>query len=230
MGTRSAEELASEHQNSSAGLEQQTDDFAAQGAGVVYQIADEYFTYLHPETVDFGSRHPSENTHQLPSGTTPREAFAKLRADAIQATIARLESVSNSATVTQSEQATNPAAIDQSEQESTEAIFSESDKMAGENDDEIPWVSFPPRPEGWKGEPGNPNFKALGTLSPPVMRQIEPAGPHFLAFARRVSFFWSRVHLCLLTHSRSVMAAHSPKMSASKPRARRKKSRLSSLM
>jgi DnaJ homolog subfamily C member 2 len=63
--------------------------------------------------------------------------------------------------------------------------------MAGEKDDGIPWVKFPPKPEGWKGDPGNPNFKTLGTLSPPIMRQIEPAGPHFLAFARRVSHFES---------------------------------------
>ncbi len=112
MRTRSATELASEYQNSSADLEQQTNDFAAEGAGVVYQIADEYFTYLDPESVDFGSRHPSEKTHQLPPGTTPRQAFAKLRADAIQATIVRLESVSDPATVPQSEQSSNSAAID----------------------------------------------------------------------------------------------------------------------
>jgi DnaJ family protein C protein 2 len=41
-------------------------------------------------------------------------------------------------------------------------------------------------PEGWKGDsPENPNFKALGKLSPPVMRKIEPSGPAFLAYARR---------------------------------------------
>lgn len=48
-------------------------------------------------------------------------------------------------------------------------------------------VNLPPKPAGWKGDEGNPNFRAMGTLSPPVMRQIEPAGPAFLAFARRVS-------------------------------------------
>lgn len=64
---------------------------------------------------------------------------------------------------------------------------SESSNMATQKDDEIPWVKFPSKPEGWKGDPGNPNFKALGTLSPPIMRKIEPAGPHFLAYARRVS-------------------------------------------
>lgn len=68
------------------------------------------------------------------------------------------------------------------------APISESSRMgAQKEDDGIPKVKFPPKPEGWKGDPGNPNFRALGTLSPPVMRKIEPAGPHFLAFARRVS-------------------------------------------
>jgi len=38
----------------------------------------------------------------------------------------------------------------------------------------------------WKGDSDdNPNFKALGTLSQPVMRKIEPYGAHFLAHARR---------------------------------------------
>jgi DnaJ homolog subfamily C member 2 len=45
---------------------------------------------------------------------------------------------------------------------------------------------LPPLPEGWKSDnDGNPNFKTLGTLSMPVMRKIEPYGPHFLAYARR---------------------------------------------
>ena len=45
---------------------------------------------------------------------------------------------------------------------------------------------LPALPEGWKGDSeDNPNFKALGTLSTPVMRKIEPVGPHYLAFARR---------------------------------------------
>lgn len=43
-----------------------------------------------------------------------------------------------------------------------------------------------PMPEGWKGDSGdNPNFKALGKLSAPVMRKIEPSGPAYLAYARR---------------------------------------------
>ena len=61
--------------------------------------------------------------------------------------------------------------------------------MANIKDQGIPAVRFLPKSGDWKGDPGNPNFKTLGTLSPPVMRQIEPAGPHFLAFARRVRHF-----------------------------------------
>jgi DnaJ homolog subfamily C member 2 len=37
----------------------------------------------------------------------------------------------------------------------------------------------------WKGDDGNANFRALGSLSPPVMRKIEPYGAAFLAHARR---------------------------------------------
>ena len=37
----------------------------------------------------------------------------------------------------------------------------------------------------WKADEGNTNFRALGTLSPPVMRKIEPYGAAFLAHARR---------------------------------------------
>lgn len=46
--------------------------------------------------------------------------------------------------------------------------------------------TLPPLPEGWKGDSEeNPNFRALGTLSAPVMRKVEPVGPSFLAWARR---------------------------------------------
>lgn len=69
----------------------------------------------------------------------------------------------------------------------TPGTSSNSSEMGSQEDDGIPIVRFPPKPEGWKEDPGTPNFRALGTLSPPVMRRIEPAGPHFLAFARRVS-------------------------------------------
>ena len=40
--------------------------------------------------------------------------------------------------------------------------------------------------EEWKGESDkNPNFRAVGKLSSPVMRKIEPYGASFLAYARR---------------------------------------------
>jgi DnaJ family protein C protein 2 len=40
-------------------------------------------------------------------------------------------------------------------------------------------------PSEWKGDEGNTNFRAVGTLSQPVMRKIEPYGAAFLAHARR---------------------------------------------
>lgn len=43
---------------------------------------------------------------------------------------------------------------------------------------------LPALPEGRHIEGG---FRAVGKLSPPVMRKLEPVGPHFLAYARRVS-------------------------------------------
>lgn len=44
----------------------------------------------------------------------------------------------------------------------------------------------PSLPPDWKGgSDDNPNFKAIASLSPPVMRKLEPYGPQFLAFARR---------------------------------------------
>jgi DnaJ homolog subfamily C member 2 len=45
---------------------------------------------------------------------------------------------------------------------------------------------LPHLPSAWAGSgKDNPNFKAVGTLSAPVMRKIEPYGKHFLAYARR---------------------------------------------
>jgi DnaJ homolog subfamily C member 2 len=45
---------------------------------------------------------------------------------------------------------------------------------------------LPSLPTDWKGgSDENPNFKAIASLSPPVMRKLEPYGPQFLAFARR---------------------------------------------
>ena len=45
---------------------------------------------------------------------------------------------------------------------------------------------LPLLPADWKGgSDENPNFKAIASLSPPVMRKVEPVGHAFLAFARR---------------------------------------------
>jgi hypothetical protein len=45
---------------------------------------------------------------------------------------------------------------------------------------------LPSLPTDWKGSSDeNPHFKAVASLSPPVMRKLEPYGPQFLAFARR---------------------------------------------
>jgi DnaJ family protein C protein 2 len=63
------------------------------------------------------------------------------------------------------------------------SLTEEQSKMTAYED--LPMAGFP-MPEGWKGDsPENPNFKALGKLSPPIMRKIEPSGPAFLAYARR---------------------------------------------
>ena len=44
-------------------------------------------------------------------------------------------------------------------------------------------LPLPVLPSGWEGEK---DFKAAGSLSTPVQRNVEPVGPHFLAHARRV--------------------------------------------
>ena len=44
-------------------------------------------------------------------------------------------------------------------------------------------LPLPVLPEGWAGEK---DFKAIGQLSEANDRNIEPVGPHFLAYARRV--------------------------------------------
>ena len=46
-------------------------------------------------------------------------------------------------------------------------------------------LPLPVLPEGWAGEK---DFKAIGQLSDATDRNIEPVGPHFLAYARRVRF------------------------------------------
>lgn len=43
-------------------------------------------------------------------------------------------------------------------------------------------LPLPFLPEGWSAEK---EFKAIGSLSAPTQRSIEPVGPHFLAHARR---------------------------------------------
>lgn len=45
-------------------------------------------------------------------------------------------------------------------------------------------LPLPVLPEGWSAPS---DFKAIGTLSTPNQRNLEPVGPHFLAHARRVS-------------------------------------------
>lgn len=45
--------------------------------------------------------------------------------------------------------------------------------------------NIPPLAAEWKGDDGSSSFKAVGSLSPPVMRKIEPYGAAFLAHARR---------------------------------------------
>jgi DnaJ family protein C protein 2 len=44
-------------------------------------------------------------------------------------------------------------------------------------------LPLPVLPEGWAGEK---DFKSVGQLSAATDRNIEPVGPHFLAYARRV--------------------------------------------
>ena len=45
-------------------------------------------------------------------------------------------------------------------------------------------LPLPILPESWLADK---DFKAIGTLSPPTQRNIEPVGAYFLAHARRVS-------------------------------------------
>lgn len=49
-------------------------------------------------------------------------------------------------------------------------------------------LPLPVLPEGWSAEK---DFKAIGALSSPIQRNIEPVGPHFLAHARRVGDMFS---------------------------------------
>lgn len=147
--------------------ERVTNRLAARGINVVFQSGAGVYTYNNPADIPvpqvFGA-----TPRQVPTGVTPQQD----RRNAVLGTIDRLSAPSVPSA---------PSAA------AAAAASSDSSKMANQEDDGIPKVKFPPKPEGWKGDPGNPNFKTLGTLSPPVMRKIEPYGPHFLAFARRVS-------------------------------------------
>ncbi|KKY26272.1 putative ribosome associated chaperone [Phaeomoniella chlamydospora] len=47
-------------------------------------------------------------------------------------------------------------------------------------------LALPTLPSDWQsGSAENSHFKAVGTVSPAVAREVQPYGPHFLAFARR---------------------------------------------
>lgn len=45
---------------------------------------------------------------------------------------------------------------------------------------------LPSLPSGWSADKDS---KVLGSLCATIQRNVEPVGPHFLAHARRVSFF-----------------------------------------
>ena len=49
-----------------------------------------------------------------------------------------------------------------------------------------PSLTLPFLPKDWtSGSEENANFKAVGHISQPVMREIQPFGPHYMAYARR---------------------------------------------
>jgi hypothetical protein len=229
MRTRSSYEysttmaaLPQVHDLSGEELTDLSSSFAARGVDLIVRRENELFTYNNAnKAADVLTRRNPGATlpfRHLPPGVTPAQAQTQ---DRVLATIARLEQASAPDTSSGVEvQILTPPSSPE---------LDELDEMAGQEDGGIPMVKFPPKPEGWKGDPGNPNFKALGTLSPPVMRKIEPAGPHFLAFARRVSLL-SWISLYMLTSHRNVMAALSPKTNAFKHRRRSKRSRKISLM
>jgi hypothetical protein len=77
-------------------------------------------------------------------------------------------------------------------------------------------LPLPVLPEGWAGEK---DFKPVGSLSKTNDRKIEPVGPHFLAYARRVRSYAGllQVHRTYNVF-RSATSALSPRMSASRPR------------
>lgn len=59
-------------------------------------------------------------------------------------------------------------------------------------------LPLPVLPEGWAGEK---DFKPTGSISKTNDRKIEPVGPHFLAYARRVRAAHPKCHLPPALHS-----------------------------
>jgi hypothetical protein len=91
-------------------------------------------------------------------------------------------------------------------------------------------LPLPVLPEGWAGEK---DFKSIGQLSEATDRTIEPVGPHFLAYARRVrhmlwQYFKTTTNEAVLY--RSATSALSPRMSASRRRPTSRRSRMRTQM
>lgn len=76
-------------------------------------------------------------------------------------------------------------------------------------------LPLPVLPEGWAGEK---DFKAIGQLSDANDRKIEPVGPHFLAYARRVCASTMIGIRSTDEFYRSATSALSPRMTASRRR------------
>jgi hypothetical protein len=83
-------------------------------------------------------------------------------------------------------------------------------------------LPLPVLPTGWAGEK---DFKPVGQLAAATDRNIEPVGPHFLAYARRVRHLQTYNHTITDTQCRSDTSAPSPRMSASRPRPTSSRSR-----
>lgn len=151
-------------------LERVFGDLGARGIKVAFAVGgEEWYIYDPANDPNLQISGATEPPHSLPTAIDPHEGHKDV----------------------------STAAANRPEKVSLPDSPPESAEMATHKDNGIPKVKFLPKPEGWKGDPGNPNFKTLGTLSPPVMRKIEPAGPHFLAFARRVSHVNQLLCVCL---------------------------------
>jgi hypothetical protein len=83
----------------------------------------------------------------------------------------------------------------------------------------------PPRRQHTTGWAGEKDFKPVGQLAAATDRNIEPVGPHFLAYARRVRHLQTYNHTITDTQCRSDTSAPSPRMSASRPRPTSSRSR-----